>query len=68
MQDKGAVVSILALRVIELPVCGLYCLVCYCWLAKSIRRPTFPTMGSAGFIGLHGNTHRHDCGESATSV
>ena len=26
----GTVVSILALRVIELPVCGLYCPVCYC--------------------------------------
>ena len=46
----------------------VYCPVCYCWLAKSIRRPTFLTMGSAGFIGLHGNTHRHDCGVSTTSV
>jgi len=43
-------------------------LFCYCWLAKSSRRPTSPTMGSAGFSGLDGNTHRHDCGVSTTSV
>ena len=24
--------------------------------------PHLPTMGSAGFSGLDGNTHRHDCG------
>ncbi len=34
------------------------------------RRPTSTsrTMGSGGFSGLDGNTHRHDCGVSATSV
>jgi hypothetical protein len=29
---------------------------------------TSPTMGSGGFSGLDGNTHRHDCGVSTTSV
>ena len=36
--------------------------------AKSSRRPTSPTMGSVGFSGLDGNTHRHDCGLSPASV
>ena len=30
--------------------------------------PTTPTMGSAGFSGLDGNTHRHDSGVSTASV
>jgi hypothetical protein len=30
--------------------------------------PHLSTMGSAGFSGLDGNTHRHDCGVSTTSV
>ena len=29
---------------------------------------TSPTMGSDGFSGLDGNTHRHDCGVSTASV
>ena len=48
------------------PVCGRCCPVCYCWLAEF--SPTPSTMGSAGFSGLDGNTHRHDCGVSTTSV
>jgi hypothetical protein len=30
--------------------------------------PPPPTMGSAGFSGLDGNTHRHDCGVPTASV
>ena len=36
------------------------------WLAEF--SPTPSTMGSAGFSGLDGNTHRHDCGVSTASV
>ncbi len=37
------------------------------WLAE-IASPKSPTMGSAGFSGLDGNTHRHDSGVSTASV
>ena len=30
--------------------------------------PHLPAMGAAGFSGLDGNTHRHDCGVSTASV
>jgi hypothetical protein len=41
----------------------------YCWFAKSSGgSPTTHTMGSAGFSGLNGNTHRHDSGVSTASV
>ena len=30
--------------------------------------PHLPQMGSAGFSGLDGITHRHDCGVSTASV
>ena len=66
MHDKGAVVSILDLRVIKLPVCGRACPVRFRWLAEF--SPTSPTMNSAGFSGLDGITHRHDCGVSTASV
>ena len=32
------------------------------------QSPTSPTMGSAGFSGLDGNTHGHDSGVSTASV
>ena len=37
-------------------------------IVGSSRRPTSPTMGSDGFSGLDGNTHRHDSGVSTASV
>src|SRR5215469_6797624 len=42
------------------------CPVRFRWLAEF--GPTTPTMGSAGFGGLDGNTHRHDSGVSTASV
>ena len=47
-------------------VCGRACPVRFRWLAEF--SPTPSTMGSAGFSGLDGNTHRHDCGVSTASV
>ena len=41
---------------------------CSILLARKIQPPTSPTMGSAGFSGLDGNTHRHDSGVSTASV
>jgi hypothetical protein len=49
-----------------LAVCGRACPVRFRWLAEF--SPTSPTMGSAGFSGLDGNTHRLDSGVSTASV
>jgi hypothetical protein len=64
-RHKRTVVSIVALRVIELPVCGRDCPVGYCWLARAMASTP---RGSDGFGGLDGNTHRHDSGVSPASV
>jgi hypothetical protein len=69
MRDTKERLSLLWIfALLKLPVCGRTCPVRYCWLAESSRRPTSPTMGSDGFSGLDGNTHRHDSGVSTASV
>src|SRR5579859_1672842 len=65
-RHKGAAVCTVAIRVIELPVCGRYRAVRYCRLAHLIR--SSPPMGPDGVSGLDGNTHRHDPGVSTASV
>ena len=58
--------DVVDLRVTQLPLCGRCSSVRNCRYEKFIRAS--PTMGSDGFSGLDGNTHRHDCGVSTTSV
>ena len=36
----------------------------FAFVGSPNHSPTSPTMGSAGFSGLDGDTHRHDCGVS----
>jgi len=66
MHDTKERLSLLWIFAIKLPVCGRACPVRFRWLAEF--SPTTPTMGSAGFSGLDGNTHRHDSGVSTASV
>jgi len=54
------------LRVIELPLRRRCCPVRYCWLATFIGAA--PSLGSDGFSGVDGNTHRHDRVVSTASV
>ena len=66
MHDTKERLSLLWIFALLRPVCGRCCPVRYCWLAKFIRA-SLP-MGSDGFSGLDGNTHRHDSGMSTASV
>jgi hypothetical protein len=65
-RHQGAVVFVLAVRVVELSVCGRYWPVGHCRHAKFSRAS--PAMGFDGFGGADGNTHRHDRCVPAASV